>query len=291
MKHYFAILFFTIICISGYAQKGYQLTTNGIPNLVGPVSAKSLQKSPFKEWFQPNYDSSAIDKEHLTQIKAQLGEVDSIQIFFGSWCGDSRKEVPKFLKILDDVKLKNYTIIGVNNAFQNYKQSPFGEEAGMNIHRVPTFVFYKGDKETGRIVESPTKSLEEDMIDVLVGADYNPNYLVVTQLNKLFQEKDVRILQNEIDSMVVAYTPLVMSMYELNTYALKLFTSFQIPEAELVYQINCKIFEKEYYPKYSLARYYMMVGNYDMAKLATLEGLQLEPENERLKALLAESGK
>lgn len=291
MKHYFAILFLTTICIAGYAQKGYQISTKGIPNLVGPISAKSLQKSPFKGWFQPNYDSSTIDKAHLTQIKALLGEVDSIQIFFGTWCGDSRKEVPKFLKILEDAKFKNYTIIGVNNAFQNYKQSPFGEEQGLNIHRVPTFVFYKAHKELGRIVESPIKSLEEDMIDVLVGADYDPNYLVVTQLNKLFQEKGVGILYDEIDSLVEAYTPLVMNMYELNTYALKLFTSFQIPEAELVYQINCKMFEKEYYPKYSLARYYMMVGNYDMAKLATLEGLQIEPENDRLKVFLAELSK
>ncbi|MTI41152.1 thioredoxin family protein [Fulvivirga lutimaris] len=291
MKHYFAILFISIICTAGYAQKGYQLTTKGRPNLVGPIGVKSLQKSPYKEWFKPNYDSSALDKVQLTEIKSLLEDVDSIQVFFGTWCGDSRREVPKFLRILDDAKFKKHTIIGVSNTFEDYKQSPFGEEAGMNIHRVPTFVFYKGDKETGRIVESPIKSLEEDIIAVLAGDDYDPNYRVVAQLNTLFQEREVSVLNDEIDSLVEAYTPMVMNMYELNTYALKLLTSFQIPQAQLVYKINCRIFKEEYYPFYSMGRYYLMLGDHESARLATLEGLRIEPENDYLKSLLAEVSK
>lgn len=291
MKHYFAILFLTAFCTAGFAQKGYQITTKGKPNLVGPINSKMLTKGPYGKWYNANYDSSAIDKTQLAEIKSLLQGVDSIQIFFGSWCGDSRREVPKFLRILDDAKYKNRKIIGVNNVFEDYKQSPFGEEKGMNIHRVPTFVFYKDETEIGRIVESPIKSLEEDMIDVLSSNDYEPNYRVVTALNKLFETTPLKELNNDIDSLVAAYAPMVMNMYELNTYALKLFSSFQISQAELVYQINHKIFKEEYYPLYSLAQYYWMVGNDQLARLATLEALQLEPDNEGLKSLLAEVSK
>ncbi|MEQ8478881.1 thioredoxin family protein [Fulvivirga sp.] len=291
MKHYFAIFLFITCSSAAFAQRGYQLNTKGQPNLLGPISVKSLNKSPYKEWYEPNYDSSAIDKNLLGQIKPLLSEVDSIQIFFGTWCGDSRREVPKFLRILDDAKFKKHTIIGVSNTFEDYKQSPFGEEQDLNIHRVPTFVFYKKDEEVGRIVESPVTSLEEDLISVLSNNEYEPNYRVVTELNKLFETTPVKTLHKNIDSLAATYAPLVMNMYELNTYALKLFTSFQIPQAELVYQINSKIFKEEYYPKYSLARYYMMVGDDQLARLATLEGLQLEPENDHLKSLLAEVSK
>lgn len=291
MKHCFAILFLTTLCTAGFAQKGYQITTKGKPNLVGPVNSKMLTKGLYAEWYNANYDSSAIDKNQLTQIRSLLKNVDSIQIFLGTWCGDSRREVPKFLRILDDAKFKNHTLIGVSNTFEDYKQSPFGEEQGLNIHRVPTFVFYKDEKELGRIVESPIKSLEEDLISVLSSEDYEPNYRVVTTLNKLFETTPVKNLNEDIDSLAATYAPMVMNMYELNTYALKLFTSFQIPQAELVYLINSKIFKEEYYPLYSLAQYYLMIGDDEMARLATLEGLQLEPENERLKGLLAEVSK
>lgn len=92
-------------------------------------------------------------------ISSILSDVDSVQIFFGSWCGDSKREVPWMLKILNESGFEKYSLIGLGNSFQNYKQSPFGEEIGKNIHRVPTFIFYKDSTEVNRTVESPKASL------------------------------------------------------------------------------------------------------------------------------------
>ena len=47
------------------------------------------------------------------------------------------------------------------------------EEVGKNIHRVPTFIFLHGNKEIGRIVESPVVSLEKDMIAILEKKSYS----------------------------------------------------------------------------------------------------------------------
>ena len=52
------------------------------------------------------------------------------------------------------------------------KKNPESDIEYLNIERVPTFIFYKtgGDgskKEIGRIIETPVRSLEEDLLDIL----------------------------------------------------------------------------------------------------------------------------
>ena len=85
----------------------------------------------------------------------------------GTWCPDSRREVPRFMRILDMCKfpLDKVTFIGVDNT----KLSPIGDYDKLNIERVPTFIFLKNKIEVGRIIENPKTSLEQDMINILTG--------------------------------------------------------------------------------------------------------------------------
>ncbi len=146
----------------------------GDPMLIG-LSQRSDYESrdDFKEWFKEGYESYVIDEETLSMIS----EVDkdlTLECFMGTWCGDSRREVPRIYKILDylnfdEEKLK---IMSVDRK----KVSPGGEQKGQNIHHVPTLIFYKEGKEIGRIIESPVGSLEEDFVDILFGNPPTPNY-------------------------------------------------------------------------------------------------------------------
>ena len=83
----------------------------------------------------------------------------------GTWCPDSRREVPRFMRILNIWKfpVSMVTFIGVDNA----KLSPVGEYDKLDIQRVPTFIIYKNNIEAGRIIENPTTSLEQDMVNIL----------------------------------------------------------------------------------------------------------------------------
>jgi hypothetical protein len=82
------------------------------------------------------------------------------------------------LKILDaaGIKEKQYDIIFVSNEAELYKQSPQHEEKGRNIKRVPTFIISEGKNEQARIIESPKESLEKDLMKILQGKEYVPNY-------------------------------------------------------------------------------------------------------------------
>ena len=127
----------------------------------------------FKVWFNDEFENYDIDEETLSMIS----EVDSdiiLQCFMGTWCSDSRREVPRMYKILDQIKFDETKLKMVS--VDRKMVSPEGEQKGKNIHHVPTLIFYKEGKEIGRIIESPVGTLEEDFVDILFGNPPTPNY-------------------------------------------------------------------------------------------------------------------
>jgi len=100
----------------------------------------------------------------------------------GTWCGDSKREIPRFYKILETANypIEQLTMVAVDHIEPNYKKSPGGEEKGLSIIKVPTFIFYKDGKEVNRIVESPIESLEKDIAAIISGKNYVPNYSQAT---------------------------------------------------------------------------------------------------------------
>lgn len=120
----------------------------------GIVSRKQLEAQPHQTWFNEQYDSYEPDRQMMDELAPLLEETDVV-IFMGTWCGDSRREVPNFYAILDeaDVTPKSLKII----ALDTKKATPAGLEKGKNIERVPTFIFMKNGREIGRIVEQPVE--------------------------------------------------------------------------------------------------------------------------------------
>ena len=151
--------------------------TRGNDMLLGKCTRDALEKAPFSEWFKKNYDEYKTDEAAVSDLKLLLKD-KTITIFLGTWCGDSKREVPRMMKILEAIGFpeKKIHLIMVSNHAGMYKQSPQHEETGKNIIRVPTFIFYENEKEIGRIIESPIASLEKDMLKILKRESYKPNY-------------------------------------------------------------------------------------------------------------------
>ena len=82
-------------------------------------------------------------------------------VFFGTWCHDSKREIPKALKIFNDIGIndENIELIAVGLD----KKEPLGRAAKLNLMYTPTLIFFKGSKEIGRIIEKPVISLEKDI--------------------------------------------------------------------------------------------------------------------------------
>lgn len=144
--------------------------------LMGTITQEKLLEQPYNSWFKPNYDNYKVDQNLLFQVSPKLNNY-KLLLFLGTWCGDSKREVPRFLKILEaaDFPMENLKIVAVDGRKDNYKKSPNGEEWGLNILRVPTIIFYKNGREMNRIIETPNNTLEADMLKILTTEEYRSN--------------------------------------------------------------------------------------------------------------------
>jgi thiol-disulfide isomerase/thioredoxin len=187
MKHLLIIW----ICLSSFtifAQSFNKEINKGNKKvLLGKINQEALSSKPYQEWFQKNKDAYTPKIEVINNLKPKL-ENYTITAFMGTWCGDSKRDIPKLYAVLEAVNfpLDRLTIIAVARESNSYKQSPGGEHEGQNIHRVPTIIIYKNGEEVNRMIESPVVSLEEDLLNIIEGT-YISNHNLVTVTNNLLQ--------------------------------------------------------------------------------------------------------
>lgn len=131
---------------------------------VGLCDRTVFADTNFAWWYDSEYNNYEVNVDDIDTIKNKLDGI-TIKIISGTWCSDSRIHVPDFLKILDELKFdeKNLTIICVDRN----KKAEGAEVESFNIELVPTFIFYRNEKEIGRIVETPQTTPEGDLKDIL----------------------------------------------------------------------------------------------------------------------------
>ena len=133
--------------------------------LLGYFSQNQLTREPHSVWYNKGYEEYKPDEEVMRKLHEINKDSITITVVMGTWCPDSRREVPRFMKVLDYWRfpLVNVKFIGVDMD----KNSPVGEFEQLDIQRVPTFIIYKNKIEAGRIIENPVTSLEQDILDIL----------------------------------------------------------------------------------------------------------------------------
>lgn len=135
--------------------------------VTGWVEKSMFLTDPGHAGFRARYDTVRVD-ENLTGMIHSLSEGVEVLVFYGPWCGDSKVQVPLFLRIAEkagipDGRIRYY-------ALNRSKSSPDALEKRYAIERVPTFIFLRDGKEIGRVVESPRTTLEGDIVAILAAA-------------------------------------------------------------------------------------------------------------------------
>jgi len=113
--------------------------------------------------FKNRYEQFQISADKIEQIAKALKGL-KIEVYFGDWCPDSVENVPPFIKIIEKIGLKEINISYINVPKDKSKRPALLKEK--NIERLPTFVFYKDNKEVGRIIEHPIPNLEDNIIEL-----------------------------------------------------------------------------------------------------------------------------
>ena len=93
----------------------------------------------------------------MDSINTQVKGDHDVRMYVGTYCPDSKKWVPRLLKMREELPLGNIDVISVDTT----KKDVEGLAEADNLEKIPTFIFYKNGKEVGRIVEKPKGRLEK----------------------------------------------------------------------------------------------------------------------------------
>lgn len=133
--------------------------------LVGWVDRTGISSKDYLGHEQEKQDDYQADAEAISYLKEAFAADKSLRVLvvFGTWCGDSKVNVPDFFKVAELAQITNVSYLAVNRK----KKADGVDMSIMNIDLVPTFIVYRGENEIGRIIENPDYSLEDDMVSIL----------------------------------------------------------------------------------------------------------------------------
>ncbi|OKY26271.1 thioredoxin family protein [Thalassotalea sp. PP2-459] len=122
----------------------------------GDISRQQLLSSQVQ--FSNGYHQFHLSEEKTALIR-EWPDSTHFDVYFGTWCHDSEREVPKLLKIMDVNKAFSHQLIALN--YQKTEAKGRAKKAGVQF--TPTIVIYVDDQEIGRIIERSRKSLVDDI--------------------------------------------------------------------------------------------------------------------------------
>jgi hypothetical protein len=126
------LCFILLLSISAY----------GTLELLGLLSKEEILEN-FPDW-QEEVGSYVPNQEVIERLQSIPSKI-KIEIFLGTWCPDTKRNVSAYFKIMDmvDNPLIMTTYIGIPRDKDSRK--PFIE--GKNIIKVPTFIIFIDDEE------------------------------------------------------------------------------------------------------------------------------------------------
>jgi len=256
--------------------------------ILGVCNQDSLQKKPFSSWFNPALEQYNPDKKITDQLKNEKMDKIRIRVFFGSWCGDSKRELPRFLKLMQTISFpeKNMEIVGLGGSDSLYKQSPGHEEAGLGIFRVPVFIIYRDGKEINRINEFPVVSLEKDLLDIILNKNYQPNYGSHSLIRQWLQEGTLTDDNSSIRGLAEQLRHRLIGENELNSLGYLLLNHEKKTAALQIFRMNHLLYPESANTASSLGEGYLETGNDAKAKDFLEKSLQLNKDPQAIKPVL-----
>ncbi|MEP2771909.1 MAG: hypothetical protein ABJH05_07155 [Fulvivirga sp.] len=238
--------FFLLLALSINAFSQTTFTDKkGKVHLAGPFQLNTLESdTSYSSWYHENYTSFQPKLSGTNWIK-HLKDVH-VDIYMGTWCGDTKYWVPRFVKLWDTLNLKRsqltFTALYNSSIEGKYKQGPHEEEKGLKIHRVPVFIFRRAGKEIGRIVEYPVTDLETDVAQIALGFPTAPNYKAAAYLMNQLADQPLDSIRSNINRHFYEVYERVGKSNELNTLGYVYKAAGKLDNAELVFFLNTYLY-------------------------------------------------
>lgn len=150
--------------------------SGGADALLGEITRDDLI------WLDPGWDVEYRDYEPDAAAVETIGEHvwdAEFIVVLGSWCGDSRREVPRLWQILEGLgyplsEIRTYAVASSRHTVDmgfDVRDLAWSDAVKryFDVERVATIIVKRGGEEIGRIVETPEESIELDLARILAG--------------------------------------------------------------------------------------------------------------------------
>lgn len=138
------------------------------PVLVGPVTRGEVEAAV------PDWVGAQVEAEPDPEATAALAAVEPgarVDVYLGTWCSDSRRELSRLWRALDEAGGMTGTVPFelAYVAVDRDKEEPGELLSGVGLEYVPTFVVHRDGTEVGRVVEVAPHGIERDLLELLRG--------------------------------------------------------------------------------------------------------------------------
>jgi thiol-disulfide isomerase/thioredoxin len=142
-----------------------QVTIEDETMLKGLTNRAAFDLPKYKHWFDSTYQAYDLNTKMLAEIQSVSPNI-RFEIYLGTWCSDSRREVPALYKVMDQLSISKDQIYQV--CVDRSKVVPESLMTLKGLEFVPTIVVYENNQEVGRIVEFPNETIEKDLVMMLL---------------------------------------------------------------------------------------------------------------------------
>ncbi len=115
-------------------------------------------------WFRSGFDDYKPNADTIEDLKKWKNDIYFIA-FAGTWCDDTKELLPKFYKMATDAGFtrKEVTLYLVDRD----KKSADGTAQLLHVDKVPTILVFRSGRLIGRIEETTTKPIEQEVLDLV----------------------------------------------------------------------------------------------------------------------------
>lgn len=147
-------------------------------DVVGEISLEEFKATEHAQWFERYYNAYQPNQKVVEELSTTLKNKDfTIEAYFGTWCPDSRRELPRLVKLLDDAgwDTNQLILVGVDRSkkIPNLEKE---EKKRIALKMIPTFIFNLNNKEVNRFVEYAVETIEKDVLIITQEREYKNPY-------------------------------------------------------------------------------------------------------------------
>lgn len=183
------LLLATVACTSSPSSRSKsEVPYEELPEVLGEIDQSAIL-AEVPDWTEAR-DEADVDLDTARRL-AEVPPGASVTVYLGTWCSDSRREVSRLWRVLDELDSDEkatglpfeVSYVGVDRE----KMEPSELVSGLDLLYVPTMVVRRGPLEVGRIVEVPLVSVEQDLASLLHGEAFG---ILTSSRPELLDESD-----------------------------------------------------------------------------------------------------